>query len=41
MLADRVGLSKTFEPLAIIKYYELRNDYVLLEKCRGISQGDP
>jgi len=30
ILADSVGLGKTFEALAIIKYYELRNDRVLV-----------
>ena len=30
VIADSVGLGKTFEALAIIKYYELRNDRVLL-----------
>lgn len=30
ILADSVGLGKTFEGLAIIKYYELRNDRVLV-----------
>ena len=30
VLADSVGLGKTFEALAIIKYYELRNDRVLV-----------
>jgi hypothetical protein len=30
IIADSVGLGKTFEALAIIKYYELRNDRVLL-----------
>jgi hypothetical protein len=29
IIADSVGLGKTFEALAIIKYYELRNDRVL------------
>ena len=28
--ADSVGLGKTFEALAIVKYYELRNDRVLI-----------
>lgn len=28
IIADSVGLGKTFEALAIIKYYELRNDCV-------------
>ncbi len=30
ILADSVGLGKTFEALAIIKYFELRNDRVLV-----------
>ena len=30
VIADSVGLGKTFEALAIIKYYELRNDRVLV-----------
>ena len=30
IIADSVGLGKTFEALAIIKYYELRNDKVLV-----------
>jgi len=30
IIADSVGLGKTFEGLAIIKYYELRNDRVLV-----------
>lgn len=30
VLADSVGLGKTFEALAIIKYFELRNDRVLV-----------
>jgi len=30
ILADSVGLGKTFSALAIIKYYELRNDRVLV-----------
>src|SRR3546814_12707153 len=29
-MADSVGLGKTFEALAIIKYHELRNDRVLV-----------
>ncbi len=29
IIADSVGLGKTFEALAVIKYYELRNDRVL------------
>src|ERR1022692_1724970 len=32
IIADSVGLGKTFEALAIIKYYELRNDRVLVPK---------
>lgn len=38
IIADSVGLGKTFEALAIIKYYELRNDRVLVlapKKLRG------
>ena len=38
IIADSVGLGKTFEALAIIKYYELRNDRVLIlspKKLRG------
>src|SRR5690606_18801329 len=30
IIADSVGLGKTFEALAIIKYHELRNDRVLV-----------
>lgn len=30
IIADSVGLGKTFEALAIIRYYELRNDRVLV-----------
>ena len=30
VIADSVGLGKTFEGLAVIKYYELRNDRVLV-----------
>jgi SNF2 family DNA or RNA helicase len=30
IIADSVGLGKTFEALAVIKYYELRNDKVLV-----------
>jgi SNF2 family DNA or RNA helicase len=30
IIADSVGLGKTFEALAIIKYYELKNDRVLV-----------
>ena len=30
IIADSVGLGKTFEALAIIKYYELRNDRILV-----------
>lgn len=30
VLADSVGLGKTFEALAVIKYYELRNERVLV-----------
>lgn len=38
IIADSVGLGKTFEALAIIKYYELRNNRVLVlcpKKLRG------
>lgn len=38
IIADSVGLGKTYEALAIIKYYELRNDRVLVlcpKKLRG------
>lgn len=38
IIADSVGLGKTFEALAIIKYYGLRNDRVLVlapKKLRG------
>lgn len=38
IIADSVGLGKTFEALAIIKYYQLRNDRVLVlspKKLRG------
>jgi hypothetical protein len=30
IIADSVGIGKTFEALAVIKYYELRNDRVLV-----------
>lgn len=30
IIADSVGLGKTFEALAVIKYYELRNSRVLV-----------
>jgi hypothetical protein len=30
IVADSVGLGKTFEALAVIKYFELRNDRVLV-----------
>lgn len=30
ILADSVGLGKTFEALAVIKYFELRNERVLV-----------
>ena len=30
IIADSVGLGKTFEALAIIKYHELRNDRALV-----------
>ena len=38
IIADSVGLGKTFEALALIKYYELRNARVLVlapKKLRG------
>lgn len=38
IIADSVGLGKTFEALAVIKYYELRNERVLVlcpKKLRG------
>lgn len=38
IIADSVGLGKTFEALAIIKYYELKNERVLVlcpKKLRG------
>jgi hypothetical protein len=49
IIADSVGLGKTFEALAIIKYYELRNDRVLVlvpkrpRRCnsRASRQGIP
>ena len=47
IIADSVGLGKTFEALAIIKYYELRNDRVLVicpkklrENCTIYLQND-
>jgi len=30
IIADSVGLGKSFEALAVIKYYELSNDRVLV-----------
>ena len=30
ILADSVGLGKTFEALAVIKYFELKNESVLV-----------
>ncbi len=30
IIADSVGLGKTFEALAVMKYYQLRNDRILL-----------
>ncbi len=30
IIADSVGLGKTFEALAVVKYYELRNDRILV-----------
>ena len=30
IIADSVGLGKTFEALAVIKYFEIRNDNVLV-----------
>jgi len=38
IIADSVGLGKTFEALAIMKYYELRNDRIMViapKKLRG------
>ena len=37
IIADSVGLGKTFEALAIIKYYELRNDRVLVLARSGCA----
>ena len=39
IIADSVGLGKTFEALAVIKYHELRNDRVLV--CQSASKKDP
>lgn len=38
IIADSVGLGKTFEALAIIKYYELRNDRVLVLCPKRLSE---
>lgn len=38
ILADSVGLGKTFEALAVIKYYELRNQRVLVLCPKRLSQ---
>ena len=38
VLADSVGPGKTFEALAIIKYYELRNDRVLVLSPKKIRE---
>lgn len=42
IIADSVGLGKTFEALAIMKYYELRNDRILVlapKKLRANWEG--
>ena len=41
IIADSVGLGKTFEALAIIKYYELRNDRWTCPRiaCAGLRVG--
>ncbi len=36
ILADSVGLGKTFTALAVIKYYELRNKSVLVEAAEEV-----
>lgn len=38
IIADSVGLGKTFEALAVIKYYELRNDRVLILAPRRLRE---
>ena len=38
IIADSVGLGKTYEALAIIKYYELRNDRVLVICSKKIRE---
>ena len=38
ILADSVGLGKTFTALAVIKYYECRNDRVLVLCPKRLSQ---
>lgn len=38
IIADSVGLGKTFTALAVIKYYELRNDRVLVLVPKKISE---
>ncbi len=44
IIADSVGLGKTFSALAVIKYYELRNHRVLVlapKKLRETGQSIP
>jgi superfamily II DNA/RNA helicase len=38
IIADSVGLGKTYEALAVIKYFELRNDRVLVLAPKKLSQ---
>lgn len=38
IVADSVGLGKTFTALAVIKYYELRNDRVLVLAPKRLTQ---
>src|SRR5699024_10654166 len=38
ILADSVGLGKTFSALAVIKYYELRNDKVLVLALKRLRE---
>ena len=38
IIADSVGLGKTFEALAVIKYFELRNDKVLVICPKKLSE---
>lgn len=38
ILADSVGLGKTFTALAVVKYYELRNDRVLVLARRNCGK---